>query len=638
MPFGPLLTPSIGLGLLAAHLRLAGVPCETLYLNLEFARRLGAERYAFLAEGATGSDFLAGDWIFRDALFGAADHSAVEAYLELLERRAVSSRWASAGGVREVVLAAREAATAFLEHAFTAVLATEPAIVGFTSIFQQHVASLALAQRIKSARPQITIVFGGANVEAVMGRELVDQFLFVDYVVSGEGDVAFPELVAAIGDNRNVHIPGVLRRGSLPAALTAPRVDDLDRLPIPDYGPYFARAREAEFLAGYQLQILFETARGCWWGERSHCTFCGLNGSTMHFRSKSAERAFREYVSLTSAYPSLPVSVVDNILDFRYFENFLPMLAAAGGTAPLFYEVKANLRKEQLRQLRAANVRSIQPGIESLHDSVLRLMRKGVSALQNIQLLKWCHALGIEVHWNIITGFPGEDPLAYAEMAQLIAKIRHLTPPGGISALRLDRFSPLFDDAEAHGISAVRPAPAYDFIYAELTPDARTNLAYHFAFAHRDGRDVNGYTAELVRAVHEWQMNRSRYAFFSVGFEHGRLLCDFRDDDDPTMVMLDAFQARVYEAFDAARTPDQAMNDFCDSGHVRDDMLKELDAFVARSFMVRQGERYLSLAVSTDERAPDVDALLRMRDYLSSHGDTGAEYSRVPVTPLHAGP
>ena len=56
----------------------------------------------------------------------------------------------------------------------------------------------------------------------------------------------------------------------------------------------------------------------------------------------------------------------------------------------MFYEVKSNLRKEDVRQLREAGVVAIQPGIESLSDEVLRIMRKGVSALQNIQLLKGC--------------------------------------------------------------------------------------------------------------------------------------------------------------------------------------------------------------------------------------------------------
>ena len=92
----------------------------------------------------------------------------------------------------------------------------------------------------------------------------------------------------------------------------------------------------------------------------------------------------------------------------------MPELASRSLGVSLFYEVRPNLGKEQLRRLRDAGVRHIQPGIESFSDPVLRLVRKGTSALQNIQLLKWCKELGIEPIWNLLWGFPGEPPEEYA--------------------------------------------------------------------------------------------------------------------------------------------------------------------------------------------------------------------------------
>src|SRR5207244_4488072 len=73
-----------------------------------------------------------------------------------------------------------------------------PAIVGFTSVFQQHVASLALARRLKTARPSTYVVFGGANCEGVMGAENLRQFPWIDAVVSGEADHVFPALVRQV--------------------------------------------------------------------------------------------------------------------------------------------------------------------------------------------------------------------------------------------------------------------------------------------------------------------------------------------------------------------------------------------------------------------------------------------------------
>jgi hypothetical protein len=59
----------------------------------------------------------------------------------------------------------------------------------------------------------------------------------------------------------------------------------------------------------------------------------------------------------------------------------------------LFYEIKFNLPYERLAALRTGGVRALQPGIESFSKQVLRLMRKVRTALQNIQLLRWCEEL-----------------------------------------------------------------------------------------------------------------------------------------------------------------------------------------------------------------------------------------------------
>ena len=206
--------------------------------------------------------------------------------------------------------------------------------------------------------------------------------------------------------------------------------------------------------------IQFETSRGCWWGERHHCTFCGLNGATMTYRSKSSQRALDELVALTDRYPGHPVSVVDNILDHRYFKDFMPALAARRLGLELFYEVKANLKKAQVSLLRDAGVRVIQPGIESFSTRVLNLMRKGERGLHNIQLLKWCKELGVTPVWNLLWGFPGEPPEEYRAMADLLPLLTHLAPPISAMPIRLDRFSPNFDQAEALGLTAVEPVPA----------------------------------------------------------------------------------------------------------------------------------------------------------------------------------
>lgn len=128
----------------------------------------------------------------------------------------------------------------------------------------------------------------------------------------------------------------------------------------------------------------------------------------MAYRSKSAARALAELTYLANRYPDCGINAVDNILDMKYFKTFLKLLADGKREFGLFYEVKANLRKDQVKLLCEAGVKTIQPGIESFSDNVLRIMRKGVTALQNVQLLKWCTELGLKAVYNLIWGFPGK--------------------------------------------------------------------------------------------------------------------------------------------------------------------------------------------------------------------------------------
>lgn len=83
---------------------------------------------------------------------------------------------------------------------------------------------------------------------------------------------------------------------------------------------------------------------------------------------------------------------------------------------------------------------------------------------------------------DFISGFPGEDLAAYQHMPKLNTILVHLQPPTGPAGLvRLDRFSPYFQEPEANGIVRVRPAAAYH--YVDPFPEERlAHLAYYFDF------------------------------------------------------------------------------------------------------------------------------------------------------------
>ena len=93
---------------------------------------------------------------------------------------------------------AHSLAPQFLTWAMTAFDWSEYTVVGFTSTFDQNVASLTMAKLIKDLYPDVRIVFGGANFDGEMGLEYFRAFPWIDYVVVGEGEEVFLPLVKKI--------------------------------------------------------------------------------------------------------------------------------------------------------------------------------------------------------------------------------------------------------------------------------------------------------------------------------------------------------------------------------------------------------------------------------------------------------
>ena len=617
MPFGPLFLPSIGLGLLKAAIAGRGVGVKDFYFTLSLAERIGTRLYLEISNGIHSTYDLLGEWIFSRSLFGPDEIREKQYVDEVLRGGSPAHRRYDRYGTPVIGLTPEKIGhvvslrdqEAFLDQCMDEILECRPRIVGFTSVFQQQLASLALAKRLKSRVPELIIIMGGANCEGAMGFEVVQQFPFVDAVVSGEGDQVVPDLIEALLAGRSTaHLKGVYTQERVRATLiagqhlSAPSVQEMDQLPIPDYSGFFdqlerSRPRLSEY---YTPHVLFETSRGCYWGKVAHCTFCGLNGANMAFRSKSAGRAMDELLQLTREHPGCPVTVVDNILDMQYFQTFIPEIKARKLPLELFYEVKANLKKEQVRMLRDAGIRTIQPGIESLSSPILQQMQKGCTRLQNIQLLKWCKEFGVCAIWNILWGFPGESAAEYQEMADLVPSLVHLDPPQVVSPLRLDRFSPYFDRSKEYGFCNVLPYPSYSYVY-HLSPEAVANLAYYSTFEYAKPQDPMTYTGALRAATEDWREHNAGSDLFSVDLESCLFIWDLRHDASTTPVhALAGVERELYLACDRIR----GISSLQKLGIPSERLHEIVDRLVAQRLMLRDGDSVLSIAVPLGEYRP----------------------------------
>jgi ribosomal peptide maturation radical SAM protein 1 len=501
MPFAMADRPSIQCGLLKSALARAGHAVETFYLNLELAAVLGAALYLHLAK--LRSDQLLGDWLFSVAAFGPRFDEAPYRTACSLDTTCeeLGIEFQRLCELRNSVL------PAWIQDWSDRIDWQLYAAVGFTSTFEQNTAGFALARRIKERFPMIAIIFGGANFDGDMAREYVRTMPFIDYAVSGEGDYVLPQIIDHLRRGEiPSNVPGVVHRQSGRVSNSAPatRVHDLDDLPDPDYDEYFAtlfRLGRERVIGDAPPLLLFESARGCWWGETQHCTFCGLNATGLAFRSKSPPALAAQLARLANRYDILNFAAVDNIMRWDYTALLCPLLGQNRRDYSIFYEVKANLSSDQLRCMAHAGVTAIQPGIESLSSHILKLMRKGASMLTNVRLLKWAYYYGMRVSWNLLTGFPGELQSDYERQLEVIALLRHLPPPTGCGRIWLERFSPYFFDASSP-VSEKAPLAPYGFIYPAAVDI--NEIAYFFEY-RMEGVLPEATHDSLRHAVAAWK-------------------------------------------------------------------------------------------------------------------------------------
>ena len=449
------------MGLLKACLLRDGISCRVEHGDLRFRLALKRSEILLLL-----SIYRMSEWLFLP-LAGLSAKKGREEYFGFLRRMGMSSALQAA--VCEFLPRATEAARLAVEETVEAVLAHGSRIVGIVSQFEQNNATLAILRRLKEREPSLVTMVGGSNCMDQGGRAYLNFFPFVDYVFFGEADEIFSSVCRNILDEKDLPLPyGVLRRGDpLPECLPHRLTQDLDALPLPDFDDFFAvvKAHPEYFGHGEETAclLLAEGSRGCWWGVKHPCTFCGLNGRVRTYREKSAPHFAAELRLLLEKYGNHKIVLCDSILSRRHVRELPELLAEKPPTKGILTEIKSNITKSDLERLARVHIDEMQPGIESLHDDILHIMHKGNTGIAHVALLKQARCCKVKIIWNLLYGFPGETVAAYEEMLAFLPLIRHLEPPTAFRHIRYHRSSVYCNDPAAYGLE-LRPAEIYDYV------------------------------------------------------------------------------------------------------------------------------------------------------------------------------
>ncbi len=500
-PFADPAVPAAGPHLLQACARLAGFEVGVLYAGLLLAAEIGEENYVAICRAPIGG--LLGERVFAASAYGVPQ----------LGRRALDKRSDGGGplaelypGVRLDELAGITArATAWMDDLLDALARRDFPVVGCSTMFAQTSASLALLGGLKRRREELCTILGGANCEGDMAEGVLALSDAVDYVFSGEAEEAFVEFLRAV---RAGHPPP---RGVVSCSPCV-RLDDL---PVPDYTEYFEQLHcclPGSTLTGKEgTSLPYRTSRGCCWGHRRACTFCGLNGEAIAYRTKLLDRVFEDLKHLLRRHPSRSVCFYDSIIPRERLRELLPRLAAELPPLRLLCQTQTDLSLDDVLALKEAGFRRILAGVEALSPALLTRIRKGGSVAERVALLRYARAVGLEVAWSLLYGFPGDEREEYEVTLACLPLLRHLQPPVGFFPLYVERFSAYFRDPAAFGLEDLRPTASYAAILPEGADAGR--VAYRFDAEFRSAslscHDLTGRIAEEVRSWQtRWQCDR----------------------------------------------------------------------------------------------------------------------------------
>jgi len=602
-PPWPLYTrPSIQLGALKAIVRsrFPHVAVQAHHAYLAIAAAIGYALYQGVSERT---------WL-AEAVYGALLYPEQRPGMtRLFRREAAGNPLLRRTDFEQLVSRVQEATEAWL----AAVDWRPLRMVGVSSVLCQLTAGLYFIRRLRALHPGLTIVVGGAAFNHRSAAAALEVFPEIDAVVCGEGELPLCHLVQHhVVERRPIaDVPparGVVRRGGDGAHEADQgfyQLENLDHLPLPDFEDYFTTLSGLDPSRRFFPTLPVEVSRGCWWqrespaGESGGCEFCNLNLQWKGYRAKSAGRVVSEIDQMTRRHRLLAVAVMDNVLPKESTAEILRGLADLNRDLSIFAEIRATTPLIELKLMRAAGMHRVQIGIEALSTRLLHKLRKGTTAIQNLEVMKHCEALGIANLSNLILHFPSSDEDDVAETLHTMQFAGPFRPPKPVR-FWLGLGSPAWRHAEAHGLNRVgnhphwaRIFPPWIFRRLPFMIQAYQAGAGH---QHRLWRPVRDRLRTWTKTYDDLHRGTPREPILS--YRDGgdfMIIRERRPDGDAVTHRLEGSSRQIYIFCSHHRSHPRILANF--STLPADKITSFLRMMTAQKLMFSESDHFLSLAV-----------------------------------------
>ncbi|MGB9498107.1 MAG: B12-binding domain-containing radical SAM protein, partial [Dissulfuribacterales bacterium] len=290
-----------------------------------------------------------------------------------------------------------------------------PSVVGLSLLHANRWGGIEVARMAKATDPNVKVVFGGVG-PTFLWRHFLRHFKEVDYVVVGEGELSFLELVRCIEKGNTTEterIRGIAfrKRGEIVKKGPAGAIDDLDQLPNP-----------AEYFSYQHVS----STRGC----PGNCSFCGSPtfwGRRVRFHSpeyfvRQLELLYNRGISFfyfsDDTFTIRKARVIE--ICKKILERRLPITWAA--ISRVNY-----VDQEILYWMRKSGCIQISYGVESGSEKIREVLRKKIATSQIRKAFELTRKFGIMARAYFIYGSPGENWDTIQETIDLIREIKPLS-------------------------------------------------------------------------------------------------------------------------------------------------------------------------------------------------------------------
>ncbi len=289
----------------------------------------------------------------------------------------------------------------------------QPDIVGLSSMVFQYDNIMEFARDIRLSYPHIKIVLGGyfptVNHEEILNSQ---DMQYIDFLIRGEGEIAFNTLIGALKHNRNLHDVPNISYISGGKCINNPLVGlaDLNHIDLPDRDARILK--RGFYFTGLKADVI-ETSRGCVFG----CKYCSIHQMySKSFRKYDIERVIRD-IRATQKYGTKSLFIVDDniTLDGKRYRDICQAIIDEG-LNHMVYSVQANIKGIKqtpglAEAMAKAGTKWVFLGIENESIEALRFMNKKsqFSRSDAFDVVRELKSYGIFVIGGFILGNPDDS-------------------------------------------------------------------------------------------------------------------------------------------------------------------------------------------------------------------------------------